>query len=241
MNPTSVSSWVNNFLFACLFSWKQRQKHKLNCPVKVEENQWENIVSKYRHNVTYISTRWLRIYYHSQDSGRVFGDKLFRVPEDNEVTFINHSGKYIMFRIIIHPFTFITIQVFSFLRENRSSVSIFVFLILFSKDWKTYVCIMYCTVQCLFPHCTIHPLFCKPLERLKQSSPSRIVNVSSIAHAFVKNPLDMNSLNFEKEVYSPNNPYARSKLCNVLFTLELARRLEGTGIKRPFSYTHPWP
>ncbi|KAK3894217.1 hypothetical protein Pcinc_002014 [Petrolisthes cinctipes] len=67
------------------------------------------------------------------------------------------------------------------------------------------------------------------LERLKQSAPSRIVNVSSLSHEGVSS-LDLNSLNFEKEVYSQRVPYHRSKLCNVLFSLELARRLEGSGV-----------
>ncbi|KAK3891139.1 hypothetical protein Pcinc_004932 [Petrolisthes cinctipes] len=67
------------------------------------------------------------------------------------------------------------------------------------------------------------------LERLKQSAPSRIVNVSSLFHTLVSS-LDLNSLNFEKEVYRRRVPYNRSKLCNVLFSLELARRLEGSGV-----------
>ncbi|KAK4312058.1 hypothetical protein Pmani_016487 [Petrolisthes manimaculis] len=67
------------------------------------------------------------------------------------------------------------------------------------------------------------------LERLKQSTPSRIVNVSSMAHKRVSS-LDLNSLNFEKEVYRHLVPYRRSKLCNILFSLELARRLEGSGV-----------
>ncbi|KAK3884764.1 hypothetical protein Pcinc_010950 [Petrolisthes cinctipes] len=67
------------------------------------------------------------------------------------------------------------------------------------------------------------------LERLKQSAPSRIVNVSSLFHTLVSS-LDLNSLNFEKEVYRRRVPYNRSKLCNVLFSLELARRLEGSDV-----------
>ena len=64
---------------------------------------------------------------------------------------------------------------------------------------------------------------------LKANAPGRIVNVSSLAHAFMSE-LDLDDLNFENKPY--RNTYAQSKLCNILFTLELAKRLEGTGIKK---------
>ncbi|KAK4324501.1 hypothetical protein Pmani_004848 [Petrolisthes manimaculis] len=67
------------------------------------------------------------------------------------------------------------------------------------------------------------------LKRLKQSGPSRVVNVSSMLHSHV-NSFNLDSLNFEKEEYDSWVPYYRSKLCNILFTLELARRLEGSGV-----------
>jgi NAD(P)-dependent dehydrogenase (short-subunit alcohol dehydrogenase family) len=66
------------------------------------------------------------------------------------------------------------------------------------------------------------------LDRIKESSPSRIVNVSSIGHYFA-GPLDFNDMMWSKG-YSPWKAYCRSKLANVMFTRELARRLEGTGV-----------
>ncbi|KAK3888022.1 hypothetical protein Pcinc_007883 [Petrolisthes cinctipes] len=67
------------------------------------------------------------------------------------------------------------------------------------------------------------------LERLKQSAPSRVVNVSSLLHSR-NSSLNLDSINFEKEAYTRSGPYERSKLCIVLFNLELARRLEGSGV-----------
>jgi len=67
------------------------------------------------------------------------------------------------------------------------------------------------------------------LERIKESAPSRIVNVSSQFHAH--GTLDWDDLNFEKPgSYSGFKGYSRSKIGNVLFTKELARRLQGTKV-----------
>lgn len=60
------------------------------------------------------------------------------------------------------------------------------------------------------------------VDHLKEKA--RIVNVSSNAHLNAE--LDLNNLNYEKS-YFGFNAYGRSKLANVLFTYELARRLEG--------------
>ena len=65
------------------------------------------------------------------------------------------------------------------------------------------------------------------LDVLKASSPARIVNVSSGAHTGAKG-LDFDNLQGEKK-FSGWGAYAHSKLANLLFTYELARRLEGTG------------
>jgi NAD(P)-dependent dehydrogenase (short-subunit alcohol dehydrogenase family) len=65
------------------------------------------------------------------------------------------------------------------------------------------------------------------LDVLQKSAPSRIVNVASTAHKYGK--LDINAWVTGRD-YSTFGAYANSKLANVLFTYELARRLEGTGV-----------
>ena len=65
------------------------------------------------------------------------------------------------------------------------------------------------------------------LPMLQRSAPSRIVNVSSWAHRRAN--LDLDDLQ-SKEHYSPSAAYSKAKFCNVLWTYELARRLEGTGV-----------
>jgi NAD(P)-dependent dehydrogenase (short-subunit alcohol dehydrogenase family) len=65
------------------------------------------------------------------------------------------------------------------------------------------------------------------LPQLKAGSPSRIINVSSGAHAHTG--LDFEDLQAQRS-YQPKSVYSRSKLANILFTYELARRLAGTGV-----------
>ncbi|KAH8370587.1 hypothetical protein KR093_004266 [Drosophila rubida] len=65
------------------------------------------------------------------------------------------------------------------------------------------------------------------LDLLKKSAPSRIVNVSSLAHT--RGAININDLNSEKS-YNEGDAYSQSKLANVMFTRELAKRLEGTGV-----------
>ena len=65
------------------------------------------------------------------------------------------------------------------------------------------------------------------LDTLKASAPARIINVSSDAHSGGK--IDFDNLQGERS-YSGFGPYGNSKLANILFTIELARRLEGTGV-----------
>ena len=65
------------------------------------------------------------------------------------------------------------------------------------------------------------------LDVLKRSAPARIVNVSSNAHT--GGHINFDDLQGERK-YSAFGAYSQSKLANVLFTYELARRLEGTGV-----------
>jgi NAD(P)-dependent dehydrogenase (short-subunit alcohol dehydrogenase family) len=65
------------------------------------------------------------------------------------------------------------------------------------------------------------------LDRLKASAPARIVNVASSAHT--RTPLDLDDVQSRRS-YRGFRVYSKSKLANVLFTYELARRLEGTGV-----------
>jgi NAD(P)-dependent dehydrogenase (short-subunit alcohol dehydrogenase family) len=65
------------------------------------------------------------------------------------------------------------------------------------------------------------------LDRLIDGAPSRVVNVSSGAHQGGR--LDFSDLQSERR-YDPVRVYGRTKLANVLFTYELARRLGGTGV-----------
>jgi retinol dehydrogenase 14 len=63
------------------------------------------------------------------------------------------------------------------------------------------------------------------IDRLKQSAPARVITVSSNAQA--QGRIDFDDLQGEKS-YSGARAYSQSKLANVLFTYELARRLQGT-------------
>jgi retinol dehydrogenase-14 len=65
------------------------------------------------------------------------------------------------------------------------------------------------------------------LPRLRDSAPARIVNVSSHAHRMAR--LDFDDLQDERR-YRFMRVYGQSKLCSLLSTRELARRLEGTGV-----------
>ncbi|XP_061569883.1 retinol dehydrogenase 12 [Cololabis saira] len=65
------------------------------------------------------------------------------------------------------------------------------------------------------------------LDLLKHSAPSRVINVSSAAHAMGK--IQFDDLNGDKN-YHPVKAYAQSKLANVLFTRELAKRTEALGV-----------
>ena len=62
---------------------------------------------------------------------------------------------------------------------------------------------------------------------LKRSAPSRIVNVASEAHRWAR--LDFDDLQGAQS-YGGWSAYSKSKLANIMFTYELARRLEGSGV-----------
>lgn len=65
------------------------------------------------------------------------------------------------------------------------------------------------------------------LDSLKAAAPSRIVVLSSLAHIWGQ--INKDDLNSEKG-YNKFKAYSQSKLANVLFTRELAKRLENTGV-----------
>src|SRR5262249_5462672 len=72
-------------------------------------------------------------------------------------------------------------------------------------------------------------------ERLLASGPARIVNVASDAHRFVRRGFDFDDPMSERGFGFPTvvtglRVYGMSKLANILFTVELARRLEGTRV-----------
>ena len=64
-------------------------------------------------------------------------------------------------------------------------------------------------------------------ERLLASAPARVVNTSSAAHR--RADLDFDDLQSTRD-YRGFMAYSRSKLCNILYTRELARRSAGTGV-----------
>lgn len=65
------------------------------------------------------------------------------------------------------------------------------------------------------------------LDRLRASAPARIVTVASRAHH--GNRIDLDTIAGPRD-WSMLKAYGRSKLCNILFTRELARRLDGSGV-----------
>lgn len=66
------------------------------------------------------------------------------------------------------------------------------------------------------------------LDRLRETPGARIVSTASEAHR-LGGPLDFDDLQSERR-YRGFGVYGRSKLCNLLWTRELARRLDGSGV-----------
>ena len=65
------------------------------------------------------------------------------------------------------------------------------------------------------------------LDRLLASAPSRVITVASQAHRGAR--LDLATFVGPQD-WSPLKAYGRSKLCNILFTRALAKRLQGSGV-----------
>jgi NAD(P)-dependent dehydrogenase (short-subunit alcohol dehydrogenase family) len=67
------------------------------------------------------------------------------------------------------------------------------------------------------------------LDRLRENSPARIVNVSSDAHKRAYRGINFDDIEAKKG-YGTLSAYGQSKLANILFTKELASQLEGSGV-----------
>jgi NAD(P)-dependent dehydrogenase (short-subunit alcohol dehydrogenase family) len=67
------------------------------------------------------------------------------------------------------------------------------------------------------------------IDKLKESAPSRIVNVSSVAH-YSAPGIDYEAVRKPTKHFTALPEYAVSKLANVVHAQELARRLQGTGV-----------
>ncbi len=78
-------------------------------------------------------------------------------------------------------------------------------------------------------HLAYFTLTLRLLARIKQSTPARIINVCSDAYTWAKGGFDFEDYNAERS-YGPMRQYAQSKLANILFTRELTRRVQESGI-----------
>ena len=78
-------------------------------------------------------------------------------------------------------------------------------------------------------HLAYYTLTLLLLSRLREHAPARIVNVASDAYKDAKGGFPFDDYNAERK-YAPIRQYGVSKLANILFTRDLARRLDGTGV-----------
>jgi NAD(P)-dependent dehydrogenase (short-subunit alcohol dehydrogenase family) len=75
------------------------------------------------------------------------------------------------------------------------------------------------------------------LPMLRETEDSRIVVVASMAHKFGK--IDLDDLNWETRKYDTNRAYGDSKLANLYFAYELARKLESNANNPRVAAAHP--
>lgn len=75
------------------------------------------------------------------------------------------------------------------------------------------------------------------LPLLQQTKDSRVVNTASLAHKAGR--IDFTDLNWEKRKYIPSKAYCDSKLANLYFTYELARKLQATSNAPTICAAHP--
>lgn len=75
------------------------------------------------------------------------------------------------------------------------------------------------------------------MDILESTEQSKIVNVASYAHK--QGNLDFDDLNWEKRKYKPVKAYGDSKIANLYFTYELARRLKQKGSHIQVTAAHP--
>ena len=67
------------------------------------------------------------------------------------------------------------------------------------------------------------------LDKIVESSPSRIINVSSLAHTIIGTRIKFDDINSEIS-YNSMLAYSQSKLANILFTKELNRKISQSGV-----------
>ena len=68
------------------------------------------------------------------------------------------------------------------------------------------------------------------LDRLRHSAPARVVVVSSWGHTQTRGGLDFDDLQWSARPYRGSSVYSATKLMNLYFTFELARRTAGSGV-----------
>ena len=78
------------------------------------------------------------------------------------------------------------------------------------------------------------------LPRLRAAAPSRVINLTSVGHHAARRGMRFDDLQSEKH-YEGMEVYCRSKLANVLFTRQLAKRLDGGAPPSPSTPSIPAP